>query len=427
MRLWPLLSALLLLSAPTPVLADDFDFGETFDEEPSGLGLPVRGKLALGSGYQLGEPQKLVSLDTTASLILDWSGDWGRLAGEGDFEVNAAHWLEDRSDYTIEHYTFVALLRSLHYSYAWDSVSIQAGQLMTVWSAGDLLPVLDVLTALDTTEGFFARPEQYRLGQVGTKLDFYSGDHTLSLVWHAWPQMNRIVQGDHPYSLFPPELSAAGIRVDLSPEWDPNDIAARWTLRTRGGEVTLMGGRVFERNPILTLDLTTPTGVTVSYQAYEFVGIAWTQTAGSVLLKSEIFWSPEAPVQTMGQPLPQSSETFKGMLGLDYNHESLGTVIVEANVVHTGDGGWNTPDGTTASGALMWSNRFWRDQLSLSLVGIVFGDLDNRIFRASIDYQVLDELALNAQGTLIDYEDFPAFQAWDRVDLSLVWSWDLSH
>ena len=75
----------------------------------------------------------------------------------------------------------------------------------------------------------------------------------------------------------------------------------------------------------------------------------------------------------------------------------------------------------------MWSNRFWRDQLSLSLVGIVFGDLDNRIFRASIDYQVLDELALNAQGTLIDYEDFPAFQAWDRVDLSIVWSWDLSH
>ncbi len=88
MRTW-LSLALLLLASSSPALADDFDFGEEFDEEPSGLGIPLRGKLALGSGYQIGEPKELVSLDTTLSLVLDWSGSWGQLAGEGDFEGRA--------------------------------------------------------------------------------------------------------------------------------------------------------------------------------------------------------------------------------------------------------------------------------------------------------------------------------------------------
>ena len=238
--------------------------------------------------------------------------------------------------------------------------------------------------------------------------------------------MNRIVQGDHPYSLFPPELIAAGINLDLEPEWNPTELAARWTLRTSGGQLTLMGGRVFERNPIIEFDFTLPTGFATNYQSYDFMGVAFTQTLGSVLLKSELFWSPEAPVQTFGQPLPQVAQTFKGLIGFDYNHESLGTLIVETSVVHAGDSGWNQPDGTTVSGALMWSNRFWRDQLNLSLVAIMLGDLENRVLRAAVDYQVLDELAVSAQGTLIDYPSFPAIQQWDRVDLSLVWSWDLA-
>jgi hypothetical protein len=377
----------------------------------------------------------LVSLDTTLSLVLDWSGSWGQLAGEGDFELNAAHWIEDRSDYTIDHYTWVALIRSLYYSYAGDQISIQVGQLMTVWSAGDLLPVLDVLTAVDTTEGFFARPEQYRLGQVGTKLDFYQGGNTFSLVWHAWPQMNRIVQGNHPYSVVPPR----DFGMDLSPEWSPTEAAARFNIQTRSGQFSLMAGRVFERNPLTQPDFTSPLGFTMSYPSYNFVGATFSRALGPILIKSELFWSPEAPLQAMGQPLPTSAESFKGLLGLDYNHESLGTIIIEANIIHPGEpeanenvvetGGisWMQPADTTVSAAIMWSNRFWRDQISASLVGMLFGDPSIRILRASIDYQILDELALNAQGTLIDYEgSFPRFQEWDRIDLSLVWSWDLA-
>ena len=78
------------------------------------------------------------------------------------------------------------------------------------------------------------------------------------------------------------------------------------------------------------------------------------------------------------------------------------------------------------NGALMWSQRFWRDQISLSIVALILGDISNRVLRTSIDYQVLDELAISAQGTLIHYPDLSLVEHWDRVDCNLVWAWDLA-
>ena len=74
----------------------------------------------------------------------------------------------------------------------------------------------------------------------------------------------------------------------------------------------------------------------------------------------------------------------------------------------------------------MWSNRFFRDQITLSIVGMVFGSFDNRVIRASLDYQVLDELSISTQGTLIEYPALALVENWDRVDCNLVWAFDLA-
>ncbi|MBT6490740.1 MAG: hypothetical protein HOK97_13305, partial [Deltaproteobacteria bacterium] len=140
MRLSFALGLSLLLGA-LPAWADEFDFGEDFEEE-SGWSFPLRGSLGIGAGYQVGEPKQLVSLELLSTFVLEWSGSWGRLSGEGDVELNTAHWIEGRDDVAKE-YALVAIPRSLSYSYAFEHVSVEVGQFMTVWSTGDLIPVLD--------------------------------------------------------------------------------------------------------------------------------------------------------------------------------------------------------------------------------------------------------------------------------------------
>ena len=70
------LAALLaVLLATPPLWADDFDFGEDFEEESS-WSFPLRGSLGFGAGYQVGEPKQLVSLELLSTFVLDWSSSF---------------------------------------------------------------------------------------------------------------------------------------------------------------------------------------------------------------------------------------------------------------------------------------------------------------------------------------------------------------
>ncbi|MBT6177154.1 MAG: hypothetical protein HOI23_07885 [Deltaproteobacteria bacterium] len=433
MRLSFALGLSLLLGA-LPAWADEFDFGEDFEEE-SGWSFPLRGSLGIGAGYQVGEPKQLVSLELLSTFVLEWSGSWGRLSGEGDVELNTAHWIEGRDDVAKE-YALVAIPRSLSYSYAFEHVSVEVGQFMTVWSTGDLIPVLDILTAADTTEGFFARPEQYRMGQVGARVDAYLGKQTFSLVWHGWPQMNRVVDGNHPYSL------TGGLEFEQKYVWDPSEIAGRWSLQTPGGSVAVMGGQVYDGNPVPEItflnDMPVPTGE-VGYIKYPFVGLALTQTMGSLLLKSEVSWSWDAMAMGLDEVSLLPRDMLKALVGLDYNHESFGTFMVESVLVFMPQDDSIAFEGQSGreselqiQNAVMWSNQFFDDSLSIMVMGILLDGLDNRVLRASLDYKLLDDLIISGQGTVIDFEAAnvmsPGAQitGWDRVDVNLKWAWDLA-
>ena len=430
MRHWLGIFVGVLLMAP-PLWADDFDFGEDFEDEPS-WSFPLRGSLGLGAGYQVGSPKDLVSLEVLSTFVLDWSGSWGRLSGEGDVELNTAHWIEGRDDVAKE-YAVVAIPRSLSYSYAFEHVSVEVGQFMTVWSSGDLIPVLDILTAADTTEGFFARPEQYRMGQVGARVDAYLGKQTLSVVWHGWPQMNRVVDGNHPYSL------TGGLDFEKKYVWDPSEIAGRWSMQTPGGSVSVMGGQVYDRNPVPEItflnEMPIPTGE-VDYIKYPFVGFSLTQTLSSLLLKTEFSWSWDAMPLGFEEVSLLPRDMLKALVGLDYNHESFGTFMVESVVVYMpkddlADGQGSRDSEVMTQNAVMWTNQFLNESLAVMVMGILLDGVDNRVVRASIDYKVLDDLIISGQGTVIDFEvaspmsPGAAITGWDRVDLYLKWAWDL--
>jgi hypothetical protein len=430
MRLFSALTLGFVLCA-SPVWADEFDFGEDFEEE-SGWSFPLRGSLGLGAGYQVGSPKELVSLEVLSTFVLDWSGTWGRLSGEGDVELNTAHWIEGR-DVVAKEYALVAIPRSISYSYAFEHVSVEVGQFMTVWSAGDLIPVLDILTAADTTEGFFARPEQYRMGQVGARVDAYLGKQTLSLVWHGWPQMNRVVDGNHPYSL------TGGLELPTKYVWDPSEVAGRWSMQTPGGNIAVMGGQVYDRNPQPVIDFGTGTVSDVEYIKYPFVGASLNQTLGPLLLKSEVSWSWDALPMGFEQMIVVPRDMLKVLVGLDYNHESFGTFMIESVLVYMPKDALSQLPGQATRDAkvqvqtaAMWTHQFLSDSLSVMVMGIVLDGIDNRVVRASLDYKILDDLILSGQGTLIDFESATMMSpgalitGWDRLDLNLKWAWDLA-
>ncbi|MBT6492374.1 MAG: hypothetical protein HOK97_21570, partial [Deltaproteobacteria bacterium] len=248
--------------------------------------------------------------------------------------------------------------------------------------------------------------------------------------------MNRVVDGNHPYSL------TGGLEFEQKYVWDPSEIAGRWSLQTPGGSVAVMGGQVYDGNPVPEItflnDMPVPTGE-VGYIKYPFVGLALTQTMGSLLLKSEVSWSWDAMAMGLDEVSLLPRDMLKALVGLDYNHESFGTFMVESVLVFMPQDDSIAFEGQSGreselqiQNAVMWSNQFFDDSLSIMVMGILLDGLDNRVLRASLDYKLLDDLIISGQGTVIDFEAAnvmsPGAQitGWDRVDVNLKWAWDLA-
>ncbi|MEE2959837.1 MAG: hypothetical protein VYA34_03765, partial [Myxococcota bacterium] len=348
---------LALLFFPALGLADDFDFGEDYEEEQESWSFPFRGTFSSGVGYQIGEPQGLPLLDLSTGLVLDWSGVWGQLAGEGDVKANFSHLLADRSQETIDTYTVVPIFREIYYSYAWAWGSLRAGKFMTVWSSGDLLPLVDVLTAQDLTQSFFAKPDQIRIGQVGMRFDFYFENHTINVLWHGWPQSSRFVDGDHPYSFLSvpctdvgePKTSSwpdckregavmAGLQLPIGEIWDPTEFALRWNYKGQALSFSVQGGRVFSRNPSIGFEVSgvseiegAPPVLSARFSPYYFGAITYTHVLGALLFKAEVMGTLDEPTPIFSGQVPETvpKDGIKAMVGLDYTHEDWGSFLVE--------------------------------------------------------------------------------------------------
>jgi hypothetical protein len=450
-----IISSAFILS-PTYVLAeDDYDFGDdneaseapastTTDnsteikadesqvadegnnivqEEEAPFTLPYRAKIGFYLGRQTGTPMRLVKMGPAINNIIDYSSEFGTLYAEGDITLNHAYQYQNDSARIQEKYEKQAVLRELYYKKSAGNASLTLGRNIVVWGAGDFLSVVDLVSPSDQSELFFAKPEESRLGQDLFAIDYWHNNSQLTLLISPTPQMDRVPIVGHPYGMIPD----TEITESEESEW-----AGRFKSDIADSTAGVIVGKFHNRTPLITLnDETLETQL--AYETYSAAGFTLTKTFGNVLTKFELIKMKEYPYQVftdLGVPIVIKEDTMGYMAGFDYNHDNYGNIIVEANLKSPSQENKEFDLGSSALFAISWSKSFRRDDLTVSLMHMGFDGVENQLERLGLDFKIDDALAVNSQYTRIcvesDDENYRATENFDRYDMGLTYSFDMS-
>ena len=426
-KCWLLLICLLL--PETSVFSqdddgdDEFDFGDESEVELESSS-PVRFKVGLELGQQIGNPERQMMEGLSVQGIFDWASDWGQVYGEGTGSYNRAWASEDDHQDIIEEYEVERVLRELYWKKSYGDFTLTLGQGIVVWGKGDFLSVLDLVSPQDLSRSFFAKPEDSRLGQNLVRVQYWTGGQSLELILIPKPSMNRIPEPGHPYS--PEQWPGLGSR---EPGSDDYEIGARLALDDGDLAVAMIGGRFHNRNPLVKTE--SPQISYKTWQAFSAFGLASTVAVSPWLLKSELLVTKDYPWQKYDSQTGFSielRETAMVMVGLDYNHQEYGLFIVEANMIGLAD---DPPEHRVdtdevegqSSVAMSWNRSFLQDLLSLDLALIYLDHSSQNINRGGFSWELRDNLTVTGSLTRINApdqsQDLYGFRGFDRVDMGL--------
>lgn len=420
---------LLSCSVETGLLrADEFDF----DDEPESpspktssklmaseefkIDFPLRGTFGLNLGRQTGKPIRWMAQSADVNLILDWRIPRGRIYGEASGSWNHAWDTEDDPQTLKDHYTKDGLVRELWWSGSNRWATLYLGRQIVVLGKGDFLSVLDLVSPADQTMLFFADPEDARLGQNLVRLNIYPTEgQQLTLMHSPSARSGRYPGHGHPYQQFP----------DYQRD-DPKHLKEHVLLYQYNSDrlgVSLSGGRVHQRSPVLKADLSNGT-FAGSHEPFSFYGLGASWAMTGWLLKAELAQYQNYAYQK--GPGFETRNVQAGMIGFDYLHDRLGSLTVEANVIRPVNR--NESDDDTSLYSASWTDTWLRDDLSLSLVHMGFKRFRNQLNRLHLSYRMNDDWTIESQYTHISIKDneFKAFEHVDRMDIKIKYGFSLS-
>lgn len=450
------IAALTHLAAMQAIFGQgDFDFGD-FEEEGRGaaeeaspLTLPLRGTLALESAYQTGDP-RWIRLGPSLHLILDASTKLGLFYGEATGRYNGAYRHEGDSEETIEGYELEGVLRELYWKKSFSFFTVTLGNVMTVWTKADILPVTDVVSANDMTQSFFANPGETRLGQNMARLDLFFKNGDLSLVAIPFPAVDRITEGDHPYSFLGSAGSASMGGASLALKDSGEELEAEWGARLNvlmgKSEAAIMAGRFNVRQPIMSLQWAGASAELIKhYEAYTFLGGSYNLVVDPLLFKVEAGYGRDKPMQGLDElllcaPACATLEIPGGVVrsdeaalsvGVDVNLGGMGSIIAEGSIrKELGSTSGVYPGRDVLSGGIGYSNTFAKELLSFSTFIFFLEDYRNILYRLQGSYKVSDKISVFAQFTQIEVgayrESYGAIEDFDRGDVLIQYHFDLS-
>ncbi len=400
--------------------AQDFDFGESSDPVTT-ADSPVGGLVRFAGRRRVDGRQRWVDLGPSASLRFDESGRAGQLFGEGSIRVNGAYRLEGDPNAVVRRYEVEPQLRELYWRLPLGPTTWTVGDVVTSWGVADLLTVADRLNVTDHSRALFEDPVDTFSGQNTVRGDLYLGDQSFSLAVVPWPLFDRVMDGDHPASQTP----GTRLRFDRDDlDWTP-EIAGRWALDSGPFSVGLMGGYVRNRAPVVTA-LLDPSGLrlTRTHEHYAYGGLTATAAAAPVLLKAEVFYDHDRPVQAAPEWMleaPPSVRQVSTVVGADLNLGRGGMVSVEGlgQLPMEPDDRLAEPDNRWQL-AVAYSVPLYNDRLDLRAVGMWIEPSRGIVGRLDLGYDVTESWRVAARYTVFSFEDdeIPLDDD-DRADLAI--------
>ncbi len=433
------IALLLTLTSLSSFASDEFQFEDESEEsfergsdEESGNGIPVRGKISMESARQTGDPSRWIRLGPAIHLISEYNSEPGLFYLEATGRYNGAYRLEDDSGYVINNYEKELVLRELYWKKSIGPVTLSAGNIITVWGRADLLPVTDLVSAVERSESFFANPEEARLGQNSLKLEYFGKNSETGLLFIPYPRFDRFTDGDHPYSYLP------GYTIKEKRGKRACEGGIRQTIRFPRGALSFMGGWFNNREPLLSHSFT-PEGDLQFFKEYEpglFSGVSTNWAYDPLLIKFDFAYHHNRSRQKVqaATGLPDGISHGKELdatAGIDYNGGRVGSFILEVSASLPFGKNEELPQERKiilVSGG--WSNTYFSDNLKVNAFCLIFEKPGNILFRIDGEFLVTDLLSVYLQYTGIvtgskDIE-YSRFSNYDRADLALRYNFDMN-
>jgi hypothetical protein len=405
---------------------EGFDFGEegvevaNYTEEagPS-WGSYFRGEINFGAGYQLGAPERFIDIGPSVFSVYERDLDFASLYFEGDYSYNHAYRLEDDSSYVQSHFQDLFNLRELYAKKAMGATTASIGKQMVVWTTADLLPVVDVFTAIDQSKYYFANPSETRFGLLGLKIDHYLDFGEINFWGSILAHKDRLADESHPYS------QTGGLKVESEIQDNEIEYGVRFLRKFHKGSVAVLGGNVHQRIPVRNVSLIDGS-VTDSYNQYSFAGLTFEKIFWNVLIKAEYIHKSKIQTQevvngTYAHGPLVSDDTI--MMGVDYNHQRYGSFIFEVSYDHRYEFKNRNiyGDGDTLWGAISWGQDFLSEDLKLGITGMFIKSLKNRLLRIDSSYKLNDDFSIGGQISIFSSDSSNETLAFiknlDRIDL----------
>lgn len=436
--LLPLLLLVTVIGLPAfaadlPAQGDE-DFGVYEVRDDTGWGIPVSGRLSFETARQVGGTDRWIRLGTSLDLIVDAGTDLGRFYFEGTGRFNLAFRVEGDDDPSDEETE--TILRELYWQRSAGRFTLSAGKIIDDRTVMDLLQVTDRVSVINRADYFFAEPEAVKLGQYMMRLAWFGLDGPDGLeagaLFSPYPAFDRVAEGDHPYALVPGQdlHKRSDNREDRRDMEGSVFISREYSM----GGISAYAGRFNNRFPILAAAVSGDSILFYDiHEPYWSAGTALTLAVEPFLLKAELAWHWDKPLQASASGLPAGyirEDQAELALGTDINLGSAGMLTLEylaAIPVEKNDA--LAVNRTTHTAGILWSDRYLSDKLSLEVVSLFPESLKNMINRFRAEYFLTDTVSVSAQYTRFDIReklrDYGFMDAYDRIDFCLNFDFNL--
>jgi len=350
------------------------------------------------------------------------------VSGKGFFD--AAYGINGREDYTsavLSEYEDELELREAYLQVSPASrLDIKAGRQIVVWGKSDNIRVTDVLNPLDLREPGLTDIEDLRLPVTMTRVDFYTGDWSVTGIALHEVRFNKLPVFGHDF--FPGASP-------LPPEEIPSDGGSNteWAFSASGvfsgWDIALYYARIFDDSCHFE-PLPTGFGVERKHARLSMAGLAWNIALGNWLLKTEAAYFDG--LEFFNTP-DRDYARIDLLAGLEYTGFRETTISLDAVIRHLDNFSElikRTPDSAVEDqfqSAVRIEKSYLNDTLSLTILASLYGLAgdDGAFERISAQYDITDAVELSAGVVLYQNGDLPEFQNIgdnDRLFLEIKWS-----
>jgi hypothetical protein len=319
-------------------------------------------------------------------------------------------------------------LREGYVQAGYDNFGIKIGSQINVWGKADTMAVTDVVSPKDASEFIFFKIEDARFGQWMVSSTVYQDNSSLFVFLNPLPGTDKMPDANTHY--FRPIPGKANYTlVEDAPELGDMEAGVKIDHFFSKTEASLMAGRFYANSPVY--ETKEQTIVHETYPAYTMIGMAVSQAFESFLIKFEMAFKKEFPLQGMdvnGGYLSIESDVMDGAAGIEYNANGAYFMSLELSNRHIFTDRSSLVQNRQDSASLYYTltKDFFYETLSLEYNFYFHLQEQNHFHNFQATYDLTDAIEIQVRYTLLRITDTQslmwAYKDEDRAAIELRYS-----